>query len=330
MTIPAISVAMSVYDGERFLALAIESVLAQTFTDFEFLILNDGSRDASASIIDHYAAQDSRIRAIHRENRGLVASLNQMLGEAKAPLVARMDCDDICLPERFERQIEFMAAHPEYGVVGTWSADIDEEGNPFGLSGIDHPTDHAKFLTSIQQSGPLLCHPSVMMRRDLVRSVGGYHAAFKHCEDYDLWLRLASVTQLCSIPDRLVRYRHWSNQVSTKFAYTQQIGAAVSYFAWCERQAGLPDPTELLAELPPMADYDRLFKKLDVAKAVRDRVTPTMIYSEVALKGEGYSLMLDHVREGGRTKGLWRTVARLMRIGEPTKAATLFLTLAQN
>jgi GT2 family glycosyltransferase len=329
MAIPAISVAMSVYDGERFLALAIESILAQTFTDFEFLILNDGSKDGSQAIIDSYAAQDPRIRAIHRENRGLVASLNQLLDEAKAPLVARMDCDDICLPTRFEQQIAFMADHPDYGVVGTWSADIDEAGEPYSLGGLDHPVDHSAFLYSIKNSGPLLCHPSVMMRRDLVRSVGGYHTAFKHCEDYDLWLRLASVTKMCSVPVRLVQYRHWANQVSTKHAYIQQIGAAASYFAWLEREAGRVDPTVHLEALPPLDGYDALFNKPGLAKAVRERVTPTMIYSEVALKGEGYQLMLDHVREGGRAKGLWRTVARLMRIGEPARALGLCLALAQ-
>ncbi len=330
MTIPAVSVAMSVYDGERFLALAIESILSQTFTDFEFLILNDGSRDGSAAIIDHYAAQDARIRAIHRENRGLVASLNQMLEEAKAPLVARMDCDDISLPTRFERQIAFLGENPDYGVVGTWSEDIDEDGNPYSLTGNDHPTNHNEFLNAIAEANPLLCHPSVIMKRDLVRSVGGYHAAFKHCEDYDLWLRLASVTKLCSIPERLVRYRHWFNQVSTKFAYAQQIGAATSFYAWRERQAGRADPTENLPELPPLEDYDALFNSPHIGMAVRERVLRTMIYSEVALKGEGYDLMLDHVRDGGRTKGLWRTVARLMRIGEPARAVGLCLALAQN
>ena len=109
MSTPAISVAMSVYNGERFLAEAIGSVLAQTFTDFEFLILDDGSRDGTRAIIADYASRDARIRPILRENRGLVVSLNQLLAEARAPLVARMDADDVCLPERFARQIAFLA-----------------------------------------------------------------------------------------------------------------------------------------------------------------------------------------------------------------------------
>ena len=329
MASPAISVAMSVYNGERFLALAIESILAQTFTDFEFLILNDGSSDSSAAIIDAYAAQDSRIRAIHRENKGLIVSLNQLVEESRAPLVARMDCDDIAMPERFAKQLAFLTANPDYGVVSSWTADIDENGNIWPIKGSDQPTSFDAFIKAIP-GGPLLCHPSAVFRRDLVLSVGGYHAAFKHCEDYDLWLRLSAITKLCSLPERLTHYRHTENQVSTKFAYIQQIGAAVSFLAWQERVAGRPDPTENLTELPPLEELDALFKRPGIAKMVRLQVAPTMIYSEAALKGEGYRLVLDHIRDGGSTRGLWRTVARLLRFGLPFKAAGLFLTLARH
>ena len=117
-SIPAISVAMSVYNGEQFLAEAIDSVLAQTFRDFELLVLDDGSSDSTPTIIKAYAAKDARIRPIIRENRGLIASLNQLLDESRAPLVARMDTDDVCLPERFAQQIAFLNMHPDYGVVG--------------------------------------------------------------------------------------------------------------------------------------------------------------------------------------------------------------------
>jgi glycosyltransferase involved in cell wall biosynthesis len=125
MGTPAISVAMSVYNGERFLAEAIESVLGQTFADLEFLIVDDGSTDGSRAMIEAYAAKDARIRPILRENRGLIASLNQMLDEARAPLVARMDADDVCLPERLAQQVAFLDAHPDYGVLGCWTVDID-------------------------------------------------------------------------------------------------------------------------------------------------------------------------------------------------------------
>jgi glycosyltransferase involved in cell wall biosynthesis len=319
---PALSVAMSVYNGQSHLGLAIESILDQTFTDFEFLILNDGSTDGSREIIDGYATRDKRIRAIHRENKGLVISLNQLVNEARAPLIARMDADDICLPERFEKQIAFMAANPDHGVLGTWTADIDEHGDPYKVDGEDHPTSYEDFVSRIGK-GSLICHPSVVMRRDIVLSVGGYHAAFQHCEDFDLWLRLANVTKLCSLPERLVRYRHWANQVSNRHAYVQQVGAIVSLLAYKERVAGRVDPTETLSALPPMDGLDALFGRSGVADEVRARVVPTLIYAENALKGDGFTMIVDFVKKGGTAPGLWRTAARLMRIGEPMRALGL-------
>lgn len=319
---------MSVFNGERFLSEAIESVLAQSFGDFEFVILDDGSRDGTRAIIQGYAARDARIRPIFRENRGLIASLNQLLAESRSPLIARMDADDICKPERFARQIAFLAAHPDHGVVGTWTEDIDEFGKPYPLDGYDHPVDHEEFLAAIERGKPLLCHPSVMFRREPVRSVGGYHAAFRHCEDMDLWLRLASVTRIANLPERLVRYRHYSDQVSSRHATEQQIGAAVALLAYFERKAGRPDPTDKLAALPPIDELNALFGRDDVARWVRARVAPALLYSAAGMRDHGFDLLLRHISEGGTRDGMWRTVARLVRFGEPARAARLAATLA--
>jgi glycosyltransferase involved in cell wall biosynthesis len=329
MPIPAISVAMSVYNGAPYLAEAIESILNQTFTDFEFLILNDGSKDTSAAIIDRYAAQDNRIRAIHRENRGLIVSLNQLLEEAQAPIIARMDGDDIAMPERFARQYEFLAANPDHGVVSSWTIDIDGNGVAYTIEGNDHPTSFEAFLAAIE-TGPLLCHPSAMFRRDLVMSVGGYHAAFRHCEDYDLWLRMADITKLCSLPERLMKYRHTDGQVSSKHLVEQQIGVAASRFARRMRLAGKPDPTADLDRLPPMADYDALFGEAGISKEAQAMVASSILYSPIALKGQGFDIVMDHVRGGGSKKDLPRTVLRLLRFGEPIRAARLALALLLN
>ena len=329
MNTPAISVAMSVYNGERFLEEAIASVLAQTFTQFELLILDDGSRDSTRAIIENHAARDSRVRPIIRENRGLIASLNQLVAESRAPLVARMDADDICLPQRFARQVEFLAAQPDYGVIGSWCEDIDENGRPWpAATAHRHPTDHEGFLAAIELGRPLLCHPAVMFRRDLVLSVGGYHAAFKHCEDLDLWLRLASITRIASLPEQLVKYRHYDEQVSSRHATEQQIGAAVAKLAYKERLVGRTDLTADLERLPLFEEFDTFFAREGVSRAVRAEVAPGLLYSSDGLRGKGFDLVLEHVRDGGAREGMWRTVLRLLRMGEPARALKLASTLS--
>lgn len=329
MPTPAISVATSVYNGERFLAPAIESVLAQDFTDFEFLILDDGSNDTSAAIIAHYARMDPRIRPIMRGNRGLVASLNELLAAARAPIVARMDADDICMPERFSRQIGFLAGNPDYGVVGTWTEDIDENGAPYPVRTPDHPLDHTAFLEAIERFAPLICHPVVMFRRDVVLGVGGYHGAFRHCEDYDLWLRLATVTRIGNLPERLIRYRRYENQVSSRHATEQQVGAAIAYLAYRERVDGRFDPTATLESLPPIDELDTLFGREGVARWVRARVAPALIYSRSGLRDEGFDMLCRYLDEGGRRDGMWRVVARLLRFREPARALRLASILAK-
>jgi hypothetical protein len=325
---PAITVAMSVHDGEPYLAESIASVLAQSFEDFEFLILDDGSKDGSAATIARFAATDSRIRLISRENRGLIASLNELLAEASAPLIARMDADDVCRPQRFERQVAFLRANPDHGVVGTWSEDIDDRGRSIRCNGADQPLTHDEFIASIAAYGPLLCHPAVMYRSDLVRAVRGYHAAFLHCEDLDLWLRLATRTRIANIPERLLRYRRSDGQISQRFSVHQTIGGIVSRLAYGERIAGRPDPTEHIDRLPPIEQLDALFGRQGLSEAVRTQVVRDLLYSRQALQGEGMELVLDHIRRGGPRNGLWRTVARLLTFGEPRQAARLALALS--
>lgn len=326
--VPPLSVAMSVYNGARFLESAIDSVLAQDFGDFEFLIVDDGSTDATPDILRAFATRDARVRPLVRENRGLVASLNQLLDMARAPLVARMDADDLAAPNRFSAQIAYLAAHPEVGVLGSWTTDIDEFGQPCTAGPEDHPLTHEQFLYNVAHGGPLLAHPTVMYRRDVVLSVGGYHKAFRHCEDFDLWLRLADRTRIANLPQRLLRYRHYAGQVSQRHALEQQVGVAVARLAQEERAAGRPDPTETLDALPPIAELDALFGRPNVARDVRGRAARALVYSREAMTGPGFDLLLQHVDEGGRGADLWRTALRLVRFGEPGRAARLAAALA--
>lgn len=321
MTTPRISVAMSVYNNAPYLGHAIESILAQSFADFEFLIVNDGSTDGSAEIIDRFAASDSRIRPIHQANAGLIVSLNRMIAEARAPLIARMDGDDIALPERFARQIAFLDANPDIGVLGTGCTVIEEDGSPSSYRFENVVSTEA--ILEDMKNGPPLCHPSVMMRRDVVRDVGGYHRAYRHCEDYDLWLRLSEHVKMANLADRLLLYRHSQTQVSTRHAYVQKIGAAVAWQAYVEREAGRPDPTESLDTLPPIDQLDTLFGRAGVFRAVREKIVLGIVYTPAALRGEGFELMLAHIADDGATDGLWRTVVRLLTLGEPARAMRL-------
>lgn len=325
MVTPRITVAMSVYNNAPYLAHAIESIVAQTFTDFEFLIVDDGSTDDSAGIIERFARDDSRIRLIRQPNAGLIVSLNRIIDEARAPLIARMDGDDIALPERFARQVAFLDAHPDIGVLGTGCTCIDDNGKPTTYK-FDNVTSPEDVLADLK-NGPPLCHPSVVMRRDAVRAVGGYHRAYKHCEDYDLWLRLSERVRMANLPDRLLLYRQSDTQVSNRHAYVQKIGAAIAWEAHVERLAGRPDPTAGLDTLPPMTELDTVFVRPGTYKAVREKVALGSVYTAAALRGEGLDLMVEHVRNGGATDGLWRTVMRLFTLGEPMRALQLAVAL---
>jgi hypothetical protein len=207
-------------------------------------------------------------------------------------------------------------------VVGTWAFDISEDGSPYRESFRDQPTSHEALVAQLE-TGPHLIHPSVMMRRELVLAAGGYRAAYRHCEDYDLWLRLSERTRLCSIPERLLRYRHSESQVSSRHVLAQATGVAVAWAAHAERLAGRPDPTEGLDALPPIDRLDELFGRAGVSQAVRDKVARGIIYSKSALTGTGFDVLIDHLRSGGAAEGMWRTVARLVAFGEPGRASRL-------
>ncbi|WP_232476073.1 glycosyltransferase [Flavisphingomonas formosensis] len=322
---PRISVAMSIYNNERVVAQAIDSILAQSFGDFELLIVDDGSTDGSPAILDDHARRDPRIRLWHEPNRGLVASLNLMIARARGDLIARMDGDDIALPDRFARQVAFFDAHTDHGVLGTNTHEIDDAGTITECTDF-HPFDHEAIVAALKRGSPF-CHSSVTMRRDVLARVGGYRAAYRHCEDYDLWLRLSTRTRLANLPDRLLLYRRSPGQISSRHVVAQQTGAAIARLAHEARAAGAPDPTESLEALPPIEALDTLFGRPDAARRVCAEVAPNLVYSREAMRGAGFDMLVAHVASGGARSGLWRTVARLIGFGEIERAVRLLRTL---
>jgi glycosyltransferase involved in cell wall biosynthesis len=210
---PTLTVLMPVYNGEAQVAEAIESILAQTARNFEFLIVNDGSTDSTCSILEKYAGSDARIRIIHQENMGLAAALNAGLRAATGELVARQDHDDLSSPDRLEKQLAYMRAHPECVLLGT-RATIWSGGRPTDRAH-DHPEWNAELKLDLLFDNPFV-HSSVVMRRREVLDLGGYctDARRQPPEDYELWCRLARAGRVANLPERLLAYREVPQSLS--------------------------------------------------------------------------------------------------------------------
>ncbi len=200
---PPVSILMPVYNAERHLDAAIDSILAQTYTDFELLIIDDGSTDKSLEIVRSY--RDKRIRILAAPHQGLVATLNAGLSEARGAFVARMDADDLSTPRRIEKQVEYLHRRPDTALVGSWARLVDEAGEPTGTCWAE-PIGGRHLYLGLCSSNQFI-HGSTMFRRDAALAVGGYRAAFVTAEDYDLWLRLGEVGELANIPESLYLLR---------------------------------------------------------------------------------------------------------------------------
>lgn len=261
-----ISVLMGVHNGQRFLKEAVDSVLCQTFVDFELLICNDGSTDATAQILEEYARQDSRVRILENEkNMGLAASLNRCIEEARGEYLARMDADDRCLPERFARQVEYLDSHMQVAVVGSGAYLMDDSSRIYGQRGCGE--EAVITLADAVKAAPLI-HPTVMMRAHAVRAVDGYtvNALTTRAEDYDLWCKLCQAGYvLARVPEKLLCYREDSANVSRR-KYRYRIQEAQLKNSWRKR-ANMPlsfigyAVKPLIVGLLPLSIYRVLHRK---------------------------------------------------------------------
>lgn len=208
---PKISVILPVYNGQDHLTEAIDSVLSQSFSDFELIIVNDGSTDGSAAIIEEL--DDSRIRFFQKSNKGLAATLNRAISLARGEYIARQDQDDVCLPSRFERQVAFLDANPDVGMVGT-SAEI-RVGNERTNRYLKHPIDNASLKFGLLFDNHFV-HSSVMIRRSVLEGLGGYSedSARQPPEDYELWSRVMKKYKLANLPEVLLAYREVEGSMS--------------------------------------------------------------------------------------------------------------------
>jgi len=214
---------MPMYNSEAYLEEAVESILNQSFADFEFIIIDDGSKDDSFRIIQRY--KDSRIRLFHHKiNKGIVSCLNLGIKYSQGEFIARMDSDDICELNRFEEQLNFMQNNPNISLCGTRTKIMYQNGEIFSIRNSKIGDQQIKIALFLGETS--ISHPTAMIRRDFLLSNHLYYNPnYLYAEDYDLWCRISMLTNLENINESLVRYRLHKKSVSTLFREKQRLSA---------------------------------------------------------------------------------------------------------
>jgi len=219
-----VSMVMAVYNGERHLAESIESILGQTFSDFEFVIVDDASIDSTPKILKTYSEKDSRIRVItNTQNLGLTISLNVGVRAANGQYIARMDAGDVSHPERLGKQVAFLDMHPDHVLVGSWTDTFNDDSVKVGE--MNGPIDHAAIRSALIRYNPIV-HSSIMMRADVLKKAGGYDEEWRYAQDYELYFRLMKLGKLANLSEHLASYRLSPNSITRK-KNNKQVGFAI-------------------------------------------------------------------------------------------------------
>lgn len=248
MSAARVAVVLPVRDGARYLAEALDSVLAQTLADLDLVVVDDGSTDATPAILRGYAERDARVRVVQADGTGLADALNLGCRATECEYIARMDADDVALPDRLALQVAALSADEELAAVGGAVDLIDRRGRVVGHE--DYPGADAEIRQLLLRAAPMV-HPAVTIRRTALEAVGGYRRIFRHAEDYDLWLRLSEHGRLSNLPVTVLRYRLHPGQVSAHMVEEQARYSLVARAAADLRAAGRPDPLTGCTELDP-------------------------------------------------------------------------------
>lgn len=249
-----VSVIIPTYNGAAFLSHAIESILLQSHRNLELIVVDDGSTDNSAAIADSYARVDGRVRVLRQDQGGEPAAYNAGVANARFALVARLDHDDVALPERLALQVAFLEKHEDIAVVGGAMRYIDGEGTLTGGK-LSYPLTPEACHAALAKTtfGPI-GNPSAMLRKAAFEKVGGCRTQFRGASDFDLWLRMDEHFKIANLPDFLVDYRLHGSNVTFKKRFDQLVQAQIAMQATLLRRRGLPDPIDGWTSL----DLDKL------------------------------------------------------------------------
>lgn len=308
---PMITVLMSVYNGGEFLFESIESVLGQTFQNFEFLIIDDGSTDKSAEIINKYANNDSRIVFIKKDNTGLTDSLNVGLRHARGKWTARLDADDIALPDRLQNQLNFVEVNNNIFLLGAGCIEIDEAGT--NLKEHSYPSEHNILMKHLRTINKFFPHSSAFFNRQMVLDSGGYNERFSRSQDCDLWLRIGEIGKIACLDVPVIKLRKHSNMISnTNNGKLQEVMGMCAIICHLRRKEGFSDPSrmeenrwkEFLNWLGKRMEQEGIFQKRKSWQILRD-----VYYQYNGNKIEGAKAVATCLIQDPKSlKAIWRRI----------------------
>jgi cellulose synthase/poly-beta-1,6-N-acetylglucosamine synthase-like glycosyltransferase len=242
-----VSIVMAVRNGGEYLPEAVESVLSQTFADWELVVVDDGSIDGSGARLDDYASRDTRIHVEHRVSCGQAKALSDALELCRGDYMGNLDADDAMLPERLEQQVRFLDAHPDVGLLGSAAEFMDESGRPYGTH--VWPTSDRELRQLLQRYNPFF-HSAVMLRAAVLRMSGGYDPKYTVAHDYDLWMRMARHGRIANLPMPLIRYR--THPQSLTRSRRQLAAYEALSIQWTAVRRGWHNPLSLVYFLRPL------------------------------------------------------------------------------
>lgn len=291
MSVPTVSVVMSVFNGQRFLCEAIDSILDQSFRDFELIVIDDGSTDGSVGILDSYQETDARVTVYHQSNKGLISSLNRGCDLARGKYVARMDADDVVIRFRLQYQVAFLEANPEVAVVGGAVEIINLAGG--FVKTLSFPSRNCEIRSALLDWCPFI-HPAVLIRRESLLSVGGYRQAVLDAEDYDLWLRMSERFHLANLAVVVLRYRVHPSQVSARKQRQMVISTLAARAAAVARRKGEPDPLDSISIITPS-----VLDHLGISEAAQHRAFARLCcgYIQAATDAHEYPIAISMLSE---------------------------------